>query len=163
MSLVNIKNFVIPVTNPVHLVSIGVVALMFLILRLSGGGITINTDIETPKLKRNVDRQPYRPKVRKNIPSATDDLLMDGYGTPKTERKPLAEDKPIWESERVVPKPRRDATGRSNNAGRLGSIDDMLSGSGGTKRKAPKEDPPKKPDESRGKGLAEIEKSLGLL
>ncbi len=49
MSLINPKNFLTPITNVWHLATIAVVALLFGVYRMAGGGINVES-IKTPKV-----------------------------------------------------------------------------------------------------------------
>ena len=88
---------------------------------------------------------------------------MDGFDNKQAEAGAAKRvEKPIWESDTMELKPRRGGNGRTaNQGGGLGSIDDMLS-TGAAKRAAPPRQKPAQPENSRGRGLAEIEKSVGL-
>lgn len=51
MSLISIRSFAAPFTNKVHLVTIIVVAMLFTVYRLSGGGAEIVNKSEVKKLR----------------------------------------------------------------------------------------------------------------
>ena len=52
MSLISPKNFIAPFTNVVNLATIIVVALLFLIYRLSGGGVAMSSRKAPPQTNR---------------------------------------------------------------------------------------------------------------
>ena len=57
MSLISTKNFLEPLSNKVHLVTILIVAAVFLVLRMMGGGFSINTKFEAPKLHSSASKK----------------------------------------------------------------------------------------------------------
>jgi hypothetical protein len=63
MSLISIENILEPFTNKVHLITIILVVFVFAILRLQGGGFSISTDIEPPRLYK-------KPTATRSIPAA---------------------------------------------------------------------------------------------
>ncbi len=102
MSLISIKNFISPFTNTVHLVTIILVTVLFVLFRLQGGGVGVSspkyrdtrTPIEVPSLDNIIHEEtlsapaPAQKVVESediNISEEEEDLIKQMIG-----KKPLA-------------------------------------------------------------------------
>jgi hypothetical protein len=114
MSLISIENILEPFTNRVHLITIILVVFVFAILRLQGGGFTINTNIEPPRLhKKNVATRsaagtaalPVAPKKEKqkylDKMISEGDAEVDAY-MKKMRQKKAEDDKGLSDIERSL-------------------------------------------------------------
>jgi len=71
MSLISARNFVTPLSNKVHLVTIVLVAVVFAVLRMQGGGVHISTELQEPKLHKNFQKQSTPTKVQTRKPATS--------------------------------------------------------------------------------------------
>lgn len=138
MSLISLRNVLEPVTNKVHLITLFLLVLIFMVLRLSNGGLHFQSNIKQPKLQRSksaATATSSQPVSRLTI----DDVQEE---TPATARS-------------VTQATRGTAPSRATQDENSGFLDSLI---------APtrKEEPVKEAPAPKRGGLEDIERELGL-
>jgi hypothetical protein len=92
MAFVSIQNILAPLSNKTHLISIFMAALLFLVLRLNGGGFTFtNSQRNSSSIRQStseVRTTVVKTPTRRVNPKSTSSLLAGNTSTPKKVRKP---------------------------------------------------------------------------
>jgi hypothetical protein len=144
----NLKIFIAPFVNRVHLVTILVVAMLFGVFRLSGGGI----DVKSKQVARERPTRGIEAATREAPPAELDEMLAaedaaDMFN-PQAQVRRLTGDSPEGRPAAPAKPPSRSAIDST------GSLDDLVDVRGVG------EAPPQRPKNAG--GLNDIEKLVGL-